>query len=108
MIVICLFPQKDLVSTIGESAALGVAGVVLWGNALYSMNRVSIYEYHTLPTIKSYVVFVPSSQPLTQVDIRTIDKSIKEGQNFNLNQAKRLGVGVIAGYPAVPPKNLTV
>lgn len=34
--------QTDLVYTIGESAALGAAGVVLWGDMSYASSRVSI------------------------------------------------------------------
>lgn len=31
----------DLISTIGESAALGAAGVILWGDAGFTTNAVS-------------------------------------------------------------------
>ena len=31
----------DLISTIGESAALGAAGVILWGDAGYTTSMVS-------------------------------------------------------------------
>lgn len=31
----------DLISTIGESAALGAAGVILWGDAGYTTSTVS-------------------------------------------------------------------
>ncbi len=34
--------QTDLVSTIGESVALGVAGVILWGDSNYASSHVSI------------------------------------------------------------------
>lgn len=34
-------PQMDLISTIGESAALGAAGVILWGDAGYTTSTVS-------------------------------------------------------------------
>ncbi|NXC77038.1 HYAL2 protein, partial [Anhinga anhinga] len=33
--------QPDLISTIGESAALGAAGAIFWGDADYTKNRVS-------------------------------------------------------------------
>lgn len=33
--------QMDLISTIGESAALGAAGVILWGDAGYTTSTVS-------------------------------------------------------------------
>lgn len=36
------FAQSDLIHTIGESAALGAAGVVLWGSSEYSRSEVII------------------------------------------------------------------
>ncbi|NXC46369.1 HYAL2 protein, partial [Penelope pileata] len=36
-----LLSQSDLISTIGESAALGAAGVIFWGDAEYTKNRES-------------------------------------------------------------------
>lgn len=33
--------QMDLISTIGESAALGAAGVILWGDAGFTASAVS-------------------------------------------------------------------
>lgn len=36
----CLLFQADLVNTIGESAALGAAGVVLWGSMQYASSKV--------------------------------------------------------------------
>ncbi|XP_032050134.1 hyaluronidase-2 [Aythya fuligula] len=41
--------QPDLISTIGESAALGAAGVIFWGDADYTKNRESCQ------TIKDYL-----------------------------------------------------
>ncbi|CAI9575592.1 unnamed protein product [Staurois parvus] len=41
--------QEDLISTIGESAAQGVAGVIFWGEAEYTKNK------ETCQKIKSYV-----------------------------------------------------
>lgn len=35
-----LLCQRDLVNTIGESAALGAAGVVLWGSMQYASSKV--------------------------------------------------------------------
>lgn len=37
-----LSPQPDLISTIGESAALGAAGAIFWGDADYTRNRVGL------------------------------------------------------------------
>jgi hypothetical protein len=38
----CSLPtQMDLISTIGESAALGAAGVILWGDSVYTSSMVS-------------------------------------------------------------------
>ncbi|XP_042262476.1 hyaluronidase-2 [Thunnus maccoyii] len=36
-----LLTEKDLVSTIGESVALGVAGVIFWGDTSYASSNVS-------------------------------------------------------------------
>lgn len=36
-----IFLQYDLVSTIGESVALGAAGIIMWGDAVYASNKVS-------------------------------------------------------------------
>nr|DBA18364.1 TPA: hypothetical protein GDO54_016617 [Pyxicephalus adspersus] len=44
-----LLSQEDLVSTIGESAAQGVAGVIFWGDAEYTKNK------ETCQKIKSYL-----------------------------------------------------
>lgn len=44
-----LLSQEDLISTIGESAAQGVAGVIFWGDAEYTKNK------ETCQKIKSYV-----------------------------------------------------
>ena len=38
--VLCL--QTDLVSTIGESVALGAAGVIFWGDSTYTKSRVGV------------------------------------------------------------------
>lgn len=37
-----LLLQTDLVNTIGESAALGAAGVVLWGSMQYASSKVGL------------------------------------------------------------------
>ncbi|NXG56592.1 HYAL2 protein, partial [Hemiprocne comata] len=44
-----LLSQPDLISTIGESAALGAAGAIFWGDADYTKNRDSCQ------TIKNYL-----------------------------------------------------
>lgn len=36
--------QVDLVSTVGESVALGAAGIIMWGDATYASSRVSVLE----------------------------------------------------------------
>lgn len=46
MIPLFVFVQTDLVSTIGESVALGAAGIVLWGDATYASSNVSIHTSH--------------------------------------------------------------
>lgn len=35
----------DLVSTIGESVALGAAGVIFWGDASYASSPVSVMPF---------------------------------------------------------------
>ena len=37
---LCL--QTDMVSTIGESIALGAAGVIFWGDSTYTRSRVGV------------------------------------------------------------------
>lgn len=44
--------ERDLVSTIGESAALGAAGVVLWGSMQYASSKVSQIS---LPVLKNHL-----------------------------------------------------
>ncbi|XP_077307099.1 hyaluronidase-2-like [Lithobates pipiens] len=44
-----LLSQMDLISTIGESAAQGAAGVILWGDADYAKNK------ETCQSIKSFL-----------------------------------------------------
>lgn len=34
--------QEDLKNTIGESAAQGSAGIILWGSHIYSSSKVSV------------------------------------------------------------------
>ena len=44
LIYFCLlFAQMDLVSTIGESVALGVAGVILWGDSNHASSQVRLW-----------------------------------------------------------------
>ncbi len=42
LMILSVCVQTDLVSTIGESVALGVAGVILWGDSNYASSHVSI------------------------------------------------------------------
>lgn len=35
--------QTDLVSTVGESVALGAAGIIMWGDAMYASSKVSVH-----------------------------------------------------------------
>lgn len=37
--------QSDLVHTIGESAALGASGVILWGSSEYARSQVTETEW---------------------------------------------------------------
>lgn len=44
--------QRDLVNTIGESAALGAAGVVLWGSMQYASSKVGQIS---LPVLRNHL-----------------------------------------------------
>ncbi|XP_058258375.1 hyaluronidase-2 [Hemibagrus wyckioides] len=58
-----LLTEADLVSTIGESVALGAAGIILWGDASYassSVNCASLAEYIKGP-LGSYLLNVSSA-----------------------------------------------
>lgn len=45
---LCTRLQTDLVSTIGESVALGAAGIIFWGDTSYASNSVSIIDLGSL------------------------------------------------------------
>ena len=53
--------QADLVSTIGESIALGAAGVILWGESTYASSKVSISTLGLLTPAEQFTFFTPSS-----------------------------------------------
>ncbi|XP_053354479.1 hyaluronidase-1 [Clarias gariepinus] len=58
--------QKDLIHTIGESVALGAAGIVLWGDGLYSANKstcLAVRNYMD-KTLGRYVVNVTEAASL--------------------------------------------
>lgn len=48
MSCLCTRLQTDLVSTIGESVALGAAGIIFWGDTSYASNSVSIIDLGSL------------------------------------------------------------
>ncbi|XP_075430292.1 hyaluronidase-1 isoform X2 [Ascaphus truei] len=54
--------QEDLIQTIGQSAALGAAGIILWGNADYSKSKDSCLAVKAYidDTLGAYVVNVTS------------------------------------------------
>ncbi|OCT85667.1 hyaluronidase-1 [Xenopus laevis] len=58
--------QEDLIQTIGQSAALGAAGVILWGNADYSRSKESCLAVNSYidETLGHYLVNVSSSATL--------------------------------------------
>ncbi|KAM4722820.1 hyaluronidase-1-like [Rhinophrynus dorsalis] len=55
--------QEDLVQTIGQSAALGAAGIILWGNADYTRSKESCLAVKSYidDTLGKYVVNVSSA-----------------------------------------------
>ncbi|XP_066553610.1 hyaluronidase-1 [Amia ocellicauda] len=55
--------QEDLVHTVGEAAALGAAGIVLWGNADYAKSQAVCEEIkgYTDGTLGNYIVNVTTA-----------------------------------------------
>lgn len=49
-----IYSQDDLVNTIGESAALGASGIVIWGDMNLTQSKVCEVSY--------YVVFLKSNK----------------------------------------------
>ncbi|KAH0630036.1 hypothetical protein JD844_012605 [Phrynosoma platyrhinos] len=63
--------QTDLVYTIGQAAAMGAHGIVLWGDADYSRNRTNclkIQEY-VMSTLGPYIVNVTTAARLCSQNI---------------------------------------
>ncbi len=48
LMILSVCVQTDLVSTIGESVALGVAGVIFWGDSNYASSHVSLCPNQSL------------------------------------------------------------
>ncbi|KAM7415346.1 hypothetical protein PAMA_019937 [Pampus argenteus] len=86
--------QADLVSTVGESAALGAAGVVMWGGTKDYNNKAacqSLSEYLSL-TFNPYIANVTAaamlcSQALCQGKGRCVRKSYDSAHYLHLNPA---------------------
>lgn len=49
-----IYSQDDLVNTIGESAALGASGIVIWGDMNLTQSKVCQVNY--------YVIFLKSNK----------------------------------------------
>lgn len=58
--------ETDLVSTIGESVALGAAGIILWGDADYASSRTSCSDLDTYlrGTLSEYLLNVSTAAEL--------------------------------------------
>nr|XP_020449028.1 LOW QUALITY PROTEIN: hyaluronidase-like [Monopterus albus] len=84
--------EGDLVHTIGESAALGVSGVVLWGSSEYAQsqrNCLTLKKYIDGP-LGHYVINVTyaaklCSKPLCMKNGRCIRKRLDSGAYLHLN-----------------------
>ncbi|KTG47689.1 hypothetical protein cypCar_00001846 [Cyprinus carpio] len=84
--------ESDLVHTIGESAALGAAGVVLWGSSEYARsqrNCLTVKKYIDGP-LGHYVINVTSaaklcSKALCKKNGKCIRKSLESGAYLHLN-----------------------
>lgn len=63
--------QEDLVHTIGESVALGAAGIVLWGDASFSANKSTCQEVqdYIQSTLGQYVVNVTEAAALCSASL---------------------------------------
>lgn len=95
--------QRDLVNTIGESAALGAAGVVLWGSMQYASSKVgpislSVLRNHLSsscltphpPQHLSTSISVISQQPRTMAQCYFLVPLILSGWKVPLLQSKLL------------------
>ncbi|KAJ8269141.1 hypothetical protein COCON_G00117480 [Conger conger] len=84
--------ERDLVHTIGESAALGAAGVVLWGSSEYAKsqrNCLAVKKYIDGP-LGHYVINVTSaaklcSKALCKKNGKCVRKSLESGAFLHLN-----------------------
>ncbi|CAN9512002.1 unnamed protein product [Ophioblennius macclurei] len=58
--------ETDLVSTIGESVALGAAGIILWGEAVYASSRTSCSDLdaYLRGTLSQYLLNVSTAAEL--------------------------------------------
>lgn len=58
--------ETDLVSTIGESVALGAAGIILWGEAVYASSRASCSDLdaYLRGTLSQYLLNVSTAAEL--------------------------------------------
>ncbi|XP_008287532.1 hyaluronidase-2 [Stegastes partitus] len=61
-----LLTETDLVSTIGESVALGAAGIILWGEATYASSRASCSDLDSYlrGTLSRYLLNVSTAAEL--------------------------------------------
>ncbi|XP_062276451.1 hyaluronidase-5-like [Scomber scombrus] len=86
--------ETDLVNTVGESAALGAAGVIMWGGSRDYNNKAScqaLSEYLT-STFDPYIANVTAaaklcSQVLCQSKGRCVRKDFNSGHFLHLNSA---------------------
>ncbi|KAM4734137.1 hyaluronoglucosaminidase 6 isoform 1-T1 [Anableps anableps] len=84
--------ESDLVHTIGESAALGASGVVLWGSSEYARSKrncLTVKKYIDGP-LGHYVINVTSaaklcSKALCKKNGRCVRKSLDSGSYLHLN-----------------------
>uniref|UniRef100_A0A3Q2ZW40 Hyaluronidase n=2 Tax=Kryptolebias marmoratus TaxID=37003 RepID=A0A3Q2ZW40_KRYMA len=56
--------ETDLVSTIGESVALGAAGIILWGDAAYNKTTCSDLDVYLRGTLGQYLLNVSTAAEL--------------------------------------------
>lgn len=74
--------QTDLVSTIGESVALGAAGIIMWGDATYNKVR-----SQTRPSLRCIVLFSLFSTNIITLGVLTLAPCRSHVKSFDTQEA---------------------
>lgn len=74
--------QRDLVNTIGESAALGAAGVVLWGSMQYASSKVGPISLSVLRNHLNASCLTPHPPQHLSTSISVISQQLRTMATF--------------------------